>query len=47
MTMIMSSVAGITAKNLVDYQTEDMEDTVADTAHTSSLAQQIQKIFRR
>ena len=46
-TMIMSSVAGITAKNLVDYQTEDMEDTVADTAHTSSLAQQIQKIFRR
>ena len=47
MTMIMSPVAGITAKNLVDYQTEDMEDTVADTARTSSLAQQIQKIFRR
>ena len=46
-TMIMSPVAGIIAKNLVDYQTEDMEDTVADTEHTSSLAQQIQKIFRR
>ena len=46
-TMIMSPVAGTIAKNLADYQIEDMENTVADTERTSSLAQQIQKIFRR
>ena len=45
-TMIMSPVAEMIAKNLIDYQTEELEDT-AELEHTSSIARQIQKIFHR